>query len=74
MAVRPDAREILPTIDVPTLVIVGEHDSISTVQEMRGIADAIPDAAWLEVPRAGHLSNLDSPAVVNEGIAEFITL
>jgi 3-oxoadipate enol-lactonase len=74
LAVRADAHEILPTIDVPTLVIIGEHDAISTVAEMRGIADAIPDAGWVEVPGAGHLSNLENPTVVNEAIAEFITL
>ena len=35
MAVRIDARPLLATIDVPTLVVVGQHDAISTVDEMR---------------------------------------
>jgi 3-oxoadipate enol-lactonase len=74
MAQRPAAYDLLPTIDVPTLVIVGEHDAISTADEMRAIADAIPEAGWVEVPNAGHLSNLENPQVVNEAIAEFITL
>jgi len=74
MAIRPDARELLPGIDVPALVIVGEEDSISTVDEMREIADAIPDAGWVAVPKAGHLAVVENPAVVNEAIAEFITL
>ena len=74
MAVRNDARELLPTIDVPALVVVGEEDSISTVDEMREIADAIPDAGWVAVPKAGHLAVVENPAVVNEAIAEFITL
>jgi 3-oxoadipate enol-lactonase len=74
MAVREDARPLLETIDVPTLVVVGEHDAISTVDEMRHIADAIPDAGWVMVPGAGHLANLENPQVVNEAIAEFITL
>jgi len=74
MAIRPDARELLPTIDVPALVVVGEEDSISTVDEMREIADAIPDAGWVAVPKAGHLAVVENPAVVNEAIAEFITL
>lgn len=74
MAVRPDVRDLLPTIDVPALVIVGEEDNISTVEEMREIADAIPDAGWVVVPNAGHLAVVENPAVVNEAIAEFITL
>jgi pimeloyl-ACP methyl ester carboxylesterase len=64
----------LKTIDVPSLVIVGEHDVVAPVTEMREIADAIPDAAWVVVPHAGHMSTLEAPAVVNEAIAEFITL
>lgn len=74
MAERPDSREILKTIDVPSLVIVGEHDVVAPVAEMREIADAIPDAVWVVVPGAGHMSTLEGPAVVNEAIAEFITL
>jgi pimeloyl-ACP methyl ester carboxylesterase len=72
MAIRPDAQQILSTIDVPTLVIVGEHDAIATVDEMRGMADAIPDAGWVVVPHAGHLAPLENPTVVNDAIAEFI--
>jgi pimeloyl-ACP methyl ester carboxylesterase len=74
LATRIDARELLPTIDVPALVIVGQDDVISTADEMRQIADAIPDAGWVVVPEAGHLAILENPAVVNEAIAEFITL
>jgi 3-oxoadipate enol-lactonase len=74
LAVRADVRELLPQIDVPTLVVVGEHDVISTVDEMRHIADAIPDSVWVSVPASGHLACLENPAVANEAIAEFITL
>jgi pimeloyl-ACP methyl ester carboxylesterase len=74
LAVRVDAREILSTIEVPTLIVVGEHDAISPVDEMRQIADAIPNAAWVVVPGAGHLSNLENPTVVNTAIAEFMML
>jgi 3-oxoadipate enol-lactonase len=74
LATRIDAREILPTIEAPTLVIVGEHDSISNVEEMRQIADAIPNAGWVVVPEAGHLSNLENPTVFNTAVMDFITL
>jgi 3-oxoadipate enol-lactonase len=74
LAAREDVQSLLPTIDVPTLVVVGQHDVISTVDEMRHIASAIPDAVWVDVPKAGHLSPVENPAVVNEAIAEFITL
>ena len=46
MAIRPDVSGELPRIDVPTLVVVGEYDAISTVDEMRGMAGAIPAPNW----------------------------
>jgi 3-oxoadipate enol-lactonase len=74
LATRIDARDILPTIEAPALVIVGEHDSISNVEEMREMADAIPNAGWVVVPEAGHLSNLENPTVFNTAVMDFITL
>jgi len=74
MAQRPDVRDMLPKIAAPTLVIVGEHDGISKVDEMREIADAIPDSAWVVIPHAGHMSPLENPDVFNDALAAFLTL
>jgi pimeloyl-ACP methyl ester carboxylesterase len=72
LATRRDSRPLLAQIDVPTLVIVGEHDAISTVAEMREFAAQIPGAEFVEVPTAGHLSTLENPAVVNQAIERFL--
>jgi pimeloyl-ACP methyl ester carboxylesterase len=74
LAERPDVTEMLPKIEVATLVIVGEHDAISSPEEMEGIAECIPNAAWVVVPHAGHLSPLENPDVFNEALAQYITL
>ncbi len=71
MAERPDATPLLPSIRVPTLVVVGQHDAISPPAEMRQIAEAITGAKFLEVSDAGHLAPLENPAAVNAAIAEF---
>ena len=42
MAERPDSSELLPTINVRTLVLVGQEDAISPADEMRKLAAAIP--------------------------------
>ena len=55
-----------------TLLIVGEHDKISTVDEMRSIADAIPDSQLAVIPDAGHMSPLENPQAANSVIAEFL--
>jgi pimeloyl-ACP methyl ester carboxylesterase len=72
MAQRADATGLLPDIDVPTLVVCGQHDVISTVDEMRAIAARIPAARFVEVPKAGHMAPLENPAVVNEAIRTFL--
>lgn len=73
MAARPDATGLLEQIDVPALVIVGIEDRISTVEEMRSIAETIPSAKFCEVARAGHMAPLENPGDVNAAIRQFVT-
>ncbi|MCA9078318.1 MAG: alpha/beta fold hydrolase [Planctomycetaceae bacterium] len=72
MAARPDVTTRLPAIDVPTLIIVGEHDAISPPSEMREIADAMPTATYVEIPNAGHMAPLECPEQVNAAIEQFL--
>jgi 3-oxoadipate enol-lactonase len=72
MAVRPDMTAALGQIRCPTLVVVGQQDAISPPAEMRGIANAIPGAKYVEIPDAGHISPLENPAAVNAAILDFL--
>ncbi len=72
MAERPDMTDLLPEIDLPTLFVVGEEDLISTIEEMRSMASAVPNAELLEVAQAGHMAPLEQPAVVNAEIQAFL--
>jgi 3-oxoadipate enol-lactonase len=72
MAERPDMTASLPQIRCPTLVIVGEEDAASPPAEMRKIAEAIPNAKFVEIPAAGHLSPMENPAAVNAAILDFL--
>ncbi|HUY34633.1 MAG TPA: alpha/beta fold hydrolase [Pirellulales bacterium] len=72
MAARPDVTDMLATIDVPTLVIVGEDDVISPPEEMRRIAQAIPGSRLVAIPKAGHLAPLENPAAFNAALGEFL--
>ena len=73
MAARLDSGGFLSQIMLPTLVIVGEHDAISTVDEMRGIARSIAGCEFVVIPRAGHMTPLENPAAFNEAIEQFLT-
>lgn len=72
MALRPDVTEMLPQIDVPTLVVCGEADSISPVAVMEPLAAAIPNAIFASIPLAGHLAPIENAESVNGTIRRFI--
>jgi 3-oxoadipate enol-lactonase len=62
MAGRPDSRPDLPTIDVPTAVVVGEEDTITPLEMAQTLSDAIPGATLSILPGAAHIANLEAPA------------
>ena len=73
MAERPDMSPLLPDIKIPTLVIVGEEDQITTVAEMHEMFEAIPRAkTFVKVGLAGHMATLEQPNAVNRSIKEFL--
>ena len=62
----------MKTIDVPTLIIVGQEDVATPVDEARKMHDAIAGSTLEIIEGAGHLSNLERPAAVNHVMSEFI--
>jgi pimeloyl-ACP methyl ester carboxylesterase len=73
MKQRRDQTDLLPSIAVPTLVVVGEGDVIAPVDVAEAMAKAIPGARFEVVPDAGHVANLENPEVFNRVFSEFLT-
>jgi pimeloyl-ACP methyl ester carboxylesterase len=69
---RPDRQAELTSIACPTLVIVGKEDKISPSAEMSALASAISGARLVEIPGAGHLSNLENPNDFVAALKHFI--
>jgi 3-oxoadipate enol-lactonase len=72
MAARPDVTPTLRTIELPTLVLVGDADAISTQTEMQSIAAGIPKAEFVVIQSAGHMTTMEQPAAVNEVLVRFV--
>lgn len=72
LACRPDRRSMLAGIHVPTLVLVGQDDIISTPAEMAEIAGSIPNSRFVEIPEAGHLPAVERPEAVSQAISGFL--
>lgn len=71
MADRVDASAWLPEIKIPTLFIVGQHDSITTPEEMRANSEQATGSRFVAISQAGHLSPLENPAEFNQALLDF---
>lgn len=72
MAARHDSTGDLATIEVPTLVVVGDQDAITPPEGARRMAEAIPGATLEVLADAGHLSNLENPEAFNRAMHAFL--
>lgn len=72
LATRPDRRPMLSQIAVPSLVIAGEEDIISTPAEMELIAEGMPNAVFEVVPQAGHLITVEAPELTSQSLLSFL--
>ena len=65
---RADSRPMLPGIEIPTLVLVGEGDAITPPEIAREMAEMIEWASLVVVPESGHLSTLEQPERVTQAL------
>jgi pimeloyl-ACP methyl ester carboxylesterase len=68
---RPDSRATLASIEVPTLIVVGEGDQITPPDAAREMHEGIAGSRLLVVPRAGHLALLEQPEPVHAALREW---
>lgn len=69
---RIDSTATLATIDVPTLVVVGQEDVLTPVAEAELLHEAIRGSRLEVIEHAGHMSNLERPAAFNHVLSEFL--
>ena len=67
-----DVRDVLPTIQCPTLVLHRTGDRDANIEEGRYIAGRIPGARFVELPGDDHTLVAD-PRVVLDEVEEFLT-
>lgn len=70
--VATDFRDVLPTVRVPTLVVVGDEDRVTPPAASAFLAEHIPGATLVTLPGCGHLSNLERPAAFNAALETFL--
>jgi len=68
---RPLAQ-ILSSISIPALVILGEHDLPDFQVIARRLAKEMPHASLRTIAGSGHMSNLEAPQVFNQLVLEHL--
>lgn len=66
-----DLRDVLPRVDVPTLLLWGEGDQRSSLSIAEEMHDRIPDSMFVVLPGVGHVSNLEAPTEFNDALRKF---
>ena len=72
MADRRDSADLLGSIRCPTLVLAGNEDAFILVSEAERMASQIPGAELAVIRQAGHLVNLEQPAVFLSVLERFL--
>jgi pimeloyl-ACP methyl ester carboxylesterase len=74
LAMRPSLWHLgdaLRGLDRPILLVVGDEDT-PCLEPSLFLKATLPDAALCVMPRAGHLLNLDEPALFNAIVFGFL--
>ena len=67
-----DLRPVLPTIDVPTLLLHGQADARSPVTAAEALHAAIPTSELVVLPRLGHACCIEGPEACAAEIRRFV--
>jgi pimeloyl-ACP methyl ester carboxylesterase len=72
MAERPDSVADLKSINVPTLIVIGEEDVLSTVADGELMRQNIVGSQLKVVPKAGHYAPWEQPEAVGTVLRQFL--
>jgi pimeloyl-ACP methyl ester carboxylesterase len=72
IAMRLNHTENLDTINVPALIIIGEHDKLTPIENSQKMQSAIKNSKLEIIEGAGHISNMENPQDFNKALAEFL--
>jgi 3-oxoadipate enol-lactonase len=64
--------EVLPQINIPTLVIVGRQDEFTPVAKAEELKENLQNCKLVVIEDAGHMPNLEQPEEFNEAVLDFL--
>ena len=73
MMERPDSMSTVASIAVPLLIMVGDEDVLTPVEDSRKMEATNAKAELVVLPRTGHLANLEQPNAFNDAVRAFLS-
>ena len=72
LAERDEVCSKLGNINVPALILCGDEDVVTPVEQSKVLQSKIPGAQLQILQEAGHMSNLEQPEAFNRHLMDFI--
>lgn len=72
MMAREDAFSLLRRLRLPTLIVVGEEDTLTSPEESERMHAAVAGSSLVRVRAAGHMSNLEHATAFNDAVRRFL--
>jgi pimeloyl-ACP methyl ester carboxylesterase len=72
MAERPDSIDTLKTINVPTLLVTGDEDILTGINEAELMRRHISGSRLQVIPKAGHYSPWEQPVEAGRVLRQFL--
>jgi pimeloyl-ACP methyl ester carboxylesterase len=72
LASAEDVRDVLPHIDIPTLLVYGDRDVRAPLTVAEALQAAISGSRLVVLPDAGHVCNLEAPEEFNAAVRNFL--
>jgi pimeloyl-ACP methyl ester carboxylesterase len=67
-----DVRDVLPHVDVPTLLVYGDRDVRAPLTVAETLQAAISGSRLVVLPEAGHVCNIEAPNEFNDAVRDFL--
>ena len=72
LAGRKDMSDWLRRVQVPTLIVAGEHDAIAPLKDAEFMKENIEKSELAIIPDAGHMAPLENAPAFNEAMWKFL--
>jgi pimeloyl-ACP methyl ester carboxylesterase len=67
-----DLRDLLATVDVPTLLLYGDRDGRAPLEVAHALHAGIPGSTLIVLPGVGHVSPVEAPELFNRKVRSFL--